>query len=180
MPTRRTEELHRLRYSLPSHLYFVTCCSVLRAEGLADHVVAAALTEAVKNSDRNSERVTTAFTVMPDHCHWLFQLGPRLPLDRVVAKFKFYTRLALRRQGLVWQRDYYEHRLRPDEGPEDYALYIFLNPYRAGLLPTGERWPWWWTGCPQALRFILLLDAAGAPPREWSGLPVPASIKHGD
>jgi REP element-mobilizing transposase RayT len=165
---------------VPGNIYFVTCCTSPRKGNLTEASFAHALIETIKASDGNCETRTYAFTVMSDHCRWLFRLGPRLSLGRVIAKFKFHTRLALQQRDLVWQRDYHEHCLRPDEEPEDYALYIFLNPYRAGLLAAGASWPWWWTGGPQSLRFIDLLDDTGSPPREWAGLPIPTSTKHGE
>jgi len=134
----------------------------------------------VKESDRHEDTQTLGFTLMPDHCHWLFRLGGRLSLGRILAKLKSQTNETLTAIDHAWQRDFYEHRLRPNEDPEDYALYIFLNPYRAGLSPPAVCWPWWWTAVPEALRFPVLLDSTGAPPAEWIVQPVPPSVQHGE
>ena len=69
-------------------------------------------------------------TVMPDHVHWLFQLGGRLSLGRIVAQWKAATRKVLAANDLAWQRDFFERHLRENEGLEAYGLYVFLNPYR--------------------------------------------------
>jgi hypothetical protein len=97
-----------------------------------------------------------------------------------LAKFKSQTNETLAATNHAWQRDFYEHRLLPAEDPEDYALYIFLNPYRAGLVPLTASWPWWWTAAPAALRFLALLDLGGTPPVEWISQPVPLRVRCGE
>jgi REP element-mobilizing transposase RayT len=180
MPSRRTGELHHFRRSLGGAGYFVTCCTLARRPVFVQAVAAAAALDAAQSCDLAGETKTYAFTVMPDHCHWLFFLGVKLALGRVVAKFKFKARQAMPSRSLEWQRDYYEHQLRPRELPEDYGLYIFLNPYRAKLIQPGVAWPWWWTGQPQAFGFLDRLDKKGSPPAEWVGQPIPLSVKHGE
>ena len=107
-----------------------------------------------------------AATVMPDHVHVLFELGQTLPLGRCVARWKAESRRQIAYAG-AWQRDFWEHLVRPDESWEDYGLYLFLNPYRAGLLRAGGAWPWWWAPEPSLFRFAGSLDASGAPPAAW-------------
>jgi putative transposase len=133
MPSRRTSALHAHRWSQPDTTYFVTCCTQDRRPGLNNPVVAAVLRTLVMNLDSSHDSSTVAFTVMPDHVHWLFTLGSRLSLGRMIARWKVQSRDALAGAGLVWQRDFYEHSLRAAESLEEYGLYVFLNPYRAGL-----------------------------------------------
>jgi putative transposase len=180
MRTRRTLELHRGRESSPGAAYFVTCCTADRSPGLTSPLVARMLVDAVRQSDARGDTRTLAFTVMPDHCHWLFELGYRLSLGRIVARFKVETSEACRRVPVAWQRDFYEHRLQADETPEDYALYTFLNPYRAGLIHADRCWPWWWPGRCGALLFPSLLSGQGTPPRQWIVRPIPSSVRHGE
>jgi putative transposase len=117
---------------------------------------------------------------MPDHCHWVLQLGERLILGQVVAKFKSLTKHHLAVRQLAWQRNYYEHQLRPEESIEDYSLYVFLNPYRALLVPADQPWSGWWSGTPESLRFAALLGDNGGPPKEWIGHPVPDGLVTGE
>lgn len=107
-----------------------------------------------------------AATIMPDHAHLLFTLGDRISLGRTIAKFKTLAR-ASGRAPWRWQDDSFEHRLRTQESPEDYAFYIFMNPYEAELIPFESQWPWWL--CPDLARFRFLagLNQDGTPPREW-------------
>lgn len=106
-----------------------------------------------------------AGVVMPDHVHVLFTLGERLPLDRVIAKFKSRARSA--DAVWRWQANVFEHRLRADENAEDYAFYVFMNPYQAGLADVKMPWPGWLRGAEWRWRFEDGLSAAGAPPGEW-------------
>jgi REP element-mobilizing transposase RayT len=77
---------------------------------------------------------------MPDHLHVLFTLGDSFALSECLRLFKGRLSPVLRRHDLRWQDGYYEHRLRPDEDRLPVFLYIFLNPYRANLLPLSEKW----------------------------------------
>src|SRR5438477_7255935 len=66
------------------------------------------------------------FLLMPDHLHALLSFtasGKSLKL--VVSKWKEWTAKVL---GIVWQRDFFEHRLRHDESRREKADYILQNP----------------------------------------------------
>jgi hypothetical protein len=104
-------------------------------------------------------------TVMPDHVHLLFQLGARLVLNRVVAKWRSYlSRASL---NVDWQSNYFEHLLRPAETAESYAWYIFMNPYRERLVPLNEPWSGWWTDGSIAWEFLAHARPGPTPHPEW-------------
>jgi putative transposase len=180
MPPRRTSALHAHRWSQPATTYFVTCCTQFHATGLTAALVATALRDNIVGSDAQGDTRTHAFTLMPDHVHWLFTLGNRLSLGRVVARFKAQTGMALHEAGLAWQRDFFEHRLRIEEAIEAYGLYVFLNPYRAGLVPAQEKWPHWRCPRSESFRFMLQLNPDGTPPPEWIGEPIPEGLATGE
>jgi REP element-mobilizing transposase RayT len=180
MSERRTGDLHTHRWSAPGARYFVTCATAQRSGGLTAPSVGGHLMHEVMASDRDLDTETSAFVVMPNHVHWLFRMGARLSLGRTIAKFKSRTRSRLAAAGLAWQRDFYEHRLRFDENAEAYARYIFLNPYRAGLLPVKAVWPGWWTADPGALDFMGMLNPDGTPPEAWIGEAVQAGLAVGE
>ena len=110
-----------------------------------------------------------AATIMPDHVHLLFELGARLSIGRVCAKFKALGR-HLGRDPWHWQQDQFEHRLRPSDDLERFGFYVFMNPYRAGLLPLDRVWPWWQCPTPERFDFLQRLRPTGAPQPEWLGL----------
>ncbi len=180
MPVRRTSALHRFRSSEPGRTYFVTCCTQQRQPGLTTSVPASAINAAILASDRESDTATQAFTLMPDHCHWLFTLGARLSLGRVVARIKAITNEVLLPSQTRWQRDFFEHGLKPEESAEAYALYIFLNPYRASLIKPDEAWPHWLCPRPEMFSFSGLLNSNGSPPFEWIGQPIPSDLRVGE
>jgi putative transposase len=158
----------------------VTCCTQNRRPGLTNPVVAGSLRTLVADLDSAHDTATIAFTVMPDHVHWLFTLGSRLSLGRVMARWKVQSRSVLAGTGLAWQRDFFEHALRDEESSEDYGLYVFLNPYRAGLLPATAKWPHWVAPHPEDFGFVGLLNPDGTPPSEWIADRVPADLAIGE
>lgn len=84
---------------------------------------------------------------MPEHVHWLFVLE-RGTLGVCLQRFKTVTARAINKHraitGPVWQRGYYEHRLRCDEDLLAQARYIAANPIRRGLVEKIEEYPYWW------------------------------------
>lgn len=79
-----------------------------------------------------------AWVVMPDHVHWLFQMGEAADLGQVVKGLKArsaqHINQRLNRRGPLWQKAYYDHALRRDEDVRQIARYICANPLRAGLV----------------------------------------------
>jgi REP element-mobilizing transposase RayT len=88
-----------------------------------------------------------AWVLMPDHLHWLIQLGDRHSLSEVIRMFKGRSSLAintvLERAGAIWQRGFYDHALRREEDVEDIARYIVANPVRAGLVRSVREYSLW-------------------------------------
>ena len=93
------------------------------------------------------------FLVMPDHLHFIVNIGGRgvtaLPgnesggrgataLPKVIANFKH---LLSARYGLRFQRDFFDTRLRDDAHFAEEYDYILGNPVRKGLCATPEEWP---------------------------------------
>ncbi len=86
-----------------------------------------------------------AFCVMPDHLHWLFQLGPTAELSAVVRRFAAFTGRAIAlqtRRGQLWFPGFHEHALRVESEIAAIASYIEQNPVRAGLVASAADWPW--------------------------------------
>jgi putative transposase len=165
---RRTERLHRGRVSAQGAVYFVTFVKAKRVPWLATTVAAKAVMGAIRAWHEEGEGAVLAATVLPDHVHVVFALGDRLDVGRCVSRWKA---VGLRESGYAgeWQRDFWERRVRDDESVEDYALYILLNPYRAGLAERGEGWAGWWLPAPERFLFSVMLGPRGEPPDEWIG-----------
>ena len=180
MPIRRTSQLHGHRWSAPGVRYFVTACTRDRHRGLDAQPVTHAIIKNAMASDALGDSRTIALCVMPDHIHWLFELGQRLTLGRVIARMKAESRETLASACLAWQRDFFEHRLRAEDDAEDYARYVFLNPYRVGVVAAAAAWWGWWCPQPELLRFVAHLNPDGTPPPEWIGEAMPKNLVVGE
>jgi len=49
-----------------------------------------------------------------------------------------------RRHGIVWQRGFFDHRLRDSSAWQAKTMYVRLNPVRAGLCKEPDQWPYQW------------------------------------
>jgi putative transposase len=87
-------------------------------------------------------RVRTS-VLMPDHLHLVVTLGADADLSQALRALKGPLSAMLRIHGLRWQESYYDHRLRPGDKLLPVFLYVFMNPYRSGLLKPDEKWPWY-------------------------------------
>lgn len=84
---------------------------------------------------------------MPDHAHWLLQIGERDPLSAVVGRLKVTSARAanavLGREGTLWSRAYHDHALRKEENVAVVARYIICNPVRAKIAQRVSEYPFW-------------------------------------
>ena len=76
---------------------------------------------------------------MPDHVHFLATFSVDVKMTNVVASWKRFTS---NHAKLNWQRDFFDHRLRGDEGWREKSDYILQNPVRAELIEKYEDWPY--------------------------------------
>ncbi|MDF9826630.1 putative transposase [Ereboglobus sp. PH5-5] len=171
--SRRTSQLHVGRISISGARYFVTFATEGRRPWLNDALCRAHMIEVLKSGHNARRWMLLAVTCMPDHVHVLFELGVDVGVyanvGRCVARWKNLSRANATR-GDGWQRDFWEHRLRPDEMNEDYARYIYMNPYRAGLIECGDGgWDGTWMPEPRCFDFVEHLGPSGSPPVEWLG-----------
>ncbi len=107
-----------------------------------------------------------ALTVMPDHLHLLFRLGSQLQVSQCIARLKATCRPRLQAAGAGWQPNYYDHRLRPDDSIEATLRYIWVNPYREGLVVPPEPWPYFYCD-PDDWKWFEKSTDNGDPPPAW-------------
>jgi hypothetical protein len=79
------------------------------------------------------------FLLMPDHWHALLYFPAYESMSAVVGDWKRFHCL---RHRVVWQENYFDHRLRRTESIEEKAAYIRNNPVVKGLCERPEDWPW--------------------------------------
>lgn len=135
------KDLRNGRVSLPGQVYHVTTVTFDRQSVFSDLVSARLLINALRQAQARDEATTLAFVVMPDHMHWLMQLGTGVSLPQVVGAIKAVT--AHRLGSRIWQTGFHDHALRREEDLAELARYIVANPLRAGLVDRVGDYPHW-------------------------------------
>ena len=106
-----------------------------------------------------------AATVMPAHVHLLLTLGARLTVSQIVAKLK--AAVSRKHAYVQWQLNFFEHRLRDAASAEDFAFYIFMNPYVAEMCRLNETWTEWLPATQLRWSFEDKLREGRFPHAEW-------------
>jgi putative transposase len=129
------------RFSQPGANYFLTLCLQRPKIGLTREPVLGEIFSEIRHLEDNGLWAARTAVVMPDHIHLLATLGREKDLSETLRFFKGRLAVAFRNYGLRWQPSFYDHRLRSTTEVLPTFLYIFLNPYRAGLIHVDEKWP---------------------------------------
>jgi putative transposase len=120
--------------------YFVTmCCSEKQRNQLCRKHTAQQIFKTAKMCDAGGIWYVDLMLLMPDHLHALIAVDGDASLSKIIADFK---RATAKFGGILWQRNFFDHRLRHDESLEEKAAYIMNNPVRAGLVQNQEDWPY--------------------------------------
>lgn len=97
---------------------------------------------------------TVAVCILPNHLHALWRLPPddsdyALRWSLIKAGFSRYLPAASDRTGSklrrrekgIWQRRFWEHRIRDEHDMQHHVDYIHFNPVRHGLVARVKDWP---------------------------------------
>ena len=158
--------LRRFRQSKAGSTYFITTNLAERGNGLEVQDMRARLYAEWQQLERQGSWLVRSAVVMPDHIHLLAQLGGSDSLVACMRTFKGRFAPALRLHGLKWQEGFYEHQLRESEDVLSVFLYIYLNPYRAGLLPSDQKWPGYYC-CSEDWQWFDAMTRESVPQPEW-------------
>jgi len=142
------DDLRKGRYSEQQRAYFVTTVLAERERRYFAELSCARCVVAEMRALHDDETVSSlAWVVMPDHVHWLFQLGMQIDLSAVMKRFKACSARRvnghLSWRGALWQKAFHDHALRKDEDVQNIARYIVANPLRAGLVKNIGDYPLW-------------------------------------
>jgi len=95
------------------------------------------------------------FVLMPNHFHLL--ISPTLSLERALqlikGGFSFRAKRELGFTGEIWEKSYYDRRVRDGEEYCAFRRYIRMNPVKKGLVSVAEEYPY------SSARPGLMLDA---------------------
>ncbi len=106
---------------------------------LTDQSLAPQLLASVLEYARGQIWWPSLFLMMPDHIHALLSFNFGRRMSRVVGDWKKWNQ---QNHGVLWQDNFFDHRLRRDESLEEKATYIRRNPVVKGLCSIAEEWPW--------------------------------------
>jgi len=140
------DNLRKGRCSIPGQAYLITTVTSGRQPFFADFATARCAIAELRRAHDQGAVDSMAWVLMPDHLHWLFQLGAGIALADVMQGFKGRSARAMRRHGdhrEIWQRGYHDHALRAEEDVQDVARYIVANPLRGGLVRRAGDYPHW-------------------------------------
>ncbi len=129
------------RHSQSGQIYMLTTVTQNRLAVFDDFLNARTLIGVLRDHERLDHAKTLAFVVMPDHLHWLMELGNKVPLSVCMRNVK--TLSALRIGRPIWQSGFHDHAIRQEEDLPSVARYVVSNPVRAGLVARTGQYPHW-------------------------------------
>lgn len=141
------DDLIKGRFSQAHQIYHVTLCTDNRIAWFGDINCGRIVVRQMRRLHEERKLDSIAWVVMPDHLHWLFQLGETRSLSYVIKDLKGRAAIELnahlKHKGAIWQRGFYDHGLRKEEDIKKIARYIVANPLRAGLVEQIADYPLW-------------------------------------
>ena len=143
-----TRYLRKGRVSQTGRIYHIRTSTAARQPLFREFHLGRVVVNSLRFLHDRGDVESLAFVVMPDHLHWLFQLGDSRPLDRVIQSMKSHTaKIINSHRGMsgdaVWQPGYFDRALRVEEEVRAIARYIVANPLRAGLCRQIGDYPLW-------------------------------------
>jgi len=82
------------------------------------------------------------FLVMPDHVHAMVAFRRDADMSVVLGNWK---RGVARFQNVLWQSNYFDHRVRNAKEAQTTWCYIRRNPVVKNLCASEDDWPYWWS-----------------------------------
>jgi len=140
------QHLRKGRVSIDHQIYLITTVTHQRSPVFAEYSRACAACRMFSSVLTRDHHTLLCWVLMPDHVHWLLQLGEDGDISKVVGKLKATSAKAVRRLGFagqVWAAGFHDHALRNDEDLLAVARYVVANPLRAGLVRRVSEYPYW-------------------------------------
>jgi REP element-mobilizing transposase RayT len=139
--------LRRGRASVPCHAYHLTVTVSGRRPVFTDFDAACEAARCFEAPELLGDASMLAWVLMPDHAHWLLQLGDVDALATVVTRLKSASARRVNRiiagTGPLWSRAFHDRALRKEDDLVSAARYIIANPIRAGLVAKAGDYPFW-------------------------------------
>jgi putative transposase len=150
---------HYRRANDPGGCYFFTVVTYRRQSFLTDDLARGCLRHAWRTVRERRPFELVALCLLPDHLHCIWRLPPDdADFSTRWASIKgVFTREYLRRGGLdairnashihrreaaLWQRRFWEHKIRDEVDLARHINYIHFNPVKHGLVTDPADWAW--------------------------------------
>ena len=143
----QSPQRQKLPHGIPSWvrddaIFFVTVvCATRRTNQLCNDKVAMMIWESVEFRQRRGDWYVHLCLLMPDHLHALVSFPKDKNPAKMIANWKENVAKATE---VLWQRDYFDHRLRSNESYDEKARYILQNPVRKALVSDPKDWDFIW------------------------------------
>ena len=134
------------RFSQANGIYLITSSSWQQAKVFSQWPYAHAAIQAFTQNKVLKDTQLLCWVLMPDHVHWLIQLGQEQELSKLVGTMKSASSRAVHKAGYkqpIWRSGYYDRAIRREEDIAAAARYIVANPLRAGLVDRVGDYPFW-------------------------------------
>jgi len=143
LPKRKYLRLPLPMYANPAHVFFITIDTPHRQRLFDQPDFNRAVIAELERLAREKWCPVRIYCLMPTHLHLVMSAGS-ISVVSWIALFKQHTQYLASRRGIgrLWQRSFYDHRLRPGELEANTIEYARLNPVRAGLVRHPDDWPW--------------------------------------
>ena len=142
----QSNRLRKGRHSQRGNLYLLTTATSDRHTVFSDFAIGRLVVAELKSAHMEGWVHSLAWVVMPDHFHWLIELGDS-SLDGLMRRVKTNSARVINRQrsssGPLWQAGYHDRALRQEEDVQAVARYVVANPLRAGLVARLGDYPLW-------------------------------------
>lgn len=143
----RGHALRTGRFSEPGRAYLLTAVTHDRTPVFNDWRLARLLIAEMHQAHEAKTATSLAWVVMPDHLHWLIELGDT-PVQTLMQHIKSRSAIAINKastehKGKLWQKGFHDQALRREDNLQSVARYIVANPLRAGLVKHIGDYPLW-------------------------------------
>ncbi len=139
--------LRRGRVSLPHGIYLITTTTYQRMPLFVDFWGGVTVARCFTDSKLLGDAQMLAWVLMPNHAHWLIQLGDKTRLSHLVSRLKSASARRLNRyldrEATVWAKAFHDQALRKEDDLKAMARYVITNPVRAGLVKRAGDYPFW-------------------------------------
>ncbi len=143
-PQRKPTRLPLDAYSKPGSWYFVTICCHSKRSVLGPTPLREVVRQILMETAARNRVELAAYTILPDHVHFICSAGQSGVIG-FVREFKSRTAREISRRTRsrsLWQRGFFDHKIRSEESLREKCLYVWMNPVRRQLVRHPEEYPW--------------------------------------